>query len=126
MLDRNCNYLTAIAISVIISFVFTILFYTGVITEITSVFIFSLSLALLSLLLIGLFGISDNGLTRSRLCRNCLNLIISIIGNILFSLLSLTIPLTTRNHFFNNIGSNLYFFLYLKSNQFNCHATFYY
>lgn len=116
MLDRNCNYLTAIAISVIISFVFTILFYTGVITGITSVFIFSLSLALLSLLLIGLFGISDNGLTRSRLCRNCLNLIISIIGNILFSLLALTIPLTPRNHFFNNIGSNLHFFLYIKSN----------
>lgn len=105
MIDRNCNYfLTSIAISVIISFIFTILFYSGIITGITTIFIFSLTIALLSLLLIGIFGISDNGLTRNRICKNCLNLIISIIGNILFCLLSLSIPLITRNNTFNHIS----------------------
>ena len=93
MLNKNCNYLTSIAISVIISFVFTLLFYTNVITNTSAIFIFSSIFAILSILLLGLFGISDNGLTRQKLCQNCLNLIISIIGNILFSLLSLTIPL---------------------------------
>ena len=112
MLDRNCNYLTAIAISVIISFIFTILFYTGIITAITIVFIFALTLALLSLLLIGLFGISDNGLTRHRLCQNCISLIISIIGNILFGLFALTIPLTIRNNIIFYLNSSGFFFLY--------------
>ena len=102
MLDRNCNYLTAITISVIIAFIFTLLFYIGTITGIIIVFMFSLALSLLSLLLLGLFGISDNGLTRQRLCKNCLSLIISIIGNILFCLFALTIPLTSRKYWFCN------------------------
>ncbi|MBR2290460.1 MAG: hypothetical protein IJ867_07810 [Clostridia bacterium] len=98
MLDKNCNYLTAIAVSVIISFIFTLLFFIGTITGITIVFMFALALALLSLLLIGLFGISDNGLTRTRLCKSCSSLIISILGNILFSLFALTIPLISRKY----------------------------
>ena len=97
MLDKNCNYLTSITISVIISFIFTLLFYIGIITNTLSIFIFASILALLSIFLLGLFGISDNGLTRQRLCQNCLSLIISIIGNILFSLLSLTISLIAEN-----------------------------
>ena len=110
MLGRNCNYyLTSIAISVIISFIFTLLFYIGIITGITTVFIFSLTLALLSILLIGLFGISDNGLTRERLCKNCLSLIISIVGNIFFSLLALTIPLTARKYIICNPCESCYF-----------------
>lgn len=126
MLDRNCNYLTSITISVIIAFIFTILFYTGIITGITIVFMFSLALSLLSLLLIGLFGISDNGLTRTRLCKNCLNLIISIIGNILFSLFALTIPLTTRNNRFYNTSWARNILLCFKLNQFNSNVTFNY
>ena len=99
MLYKTCNYnLTGIAVSVIIAFIFTLLFYIGTITGITTVFIFSLVLSILSLLLIGLLGISDNGLTRDRLCKNCLSLISSIIGNILFSLLALTITLTPRKY----------------------------
>ena len=94
MLGRNCNYLTTIAISVIVAFVFAILFYTGIITGITTVFIFALSLSLLSLLVVSIFGISDNGLTRTRLCQNYLGLILAILGNILFSLFALIIPLT--------------------------------
>ena len=84
MLDRNCNYLTSISISVIIAFIFTLLFYTGVISGITVVFIFSLILSLLSILLLGLFGISDNGITRQRLCQNCLTLIVSILRSYYF------------------------------------------
>lgn len=116
MLDINCNYLTSITISVILAFIFTILFYTGVITGITYIFIFSLLLSLLSLLILALFGISDNGITRTKLCQNCLALTISIIGNILFSLLAITIPLTIRNyHLFNNC-KYCFFFLYIKLN----------
>lgn len=97
MLDKNCNFLTSTAISVLISFIFTLLFYIGIITNTLAIFIFSLILSLLSLLLIGFFNISDNGLTRQRLCQNCLSLIVSIVGNTLFSLLALTISLTARN-----------------------------
>ena len=93
MLNRNCNFLTAIAISVIVAFVFSVLFYIGIITETLAIFVFALSLTLLSLLIVGIFGISDNGLTRTRLCQNCYGLIISVVGNILFSLLALSIPL---------------------------------
>ena len=98
-MDRNCNYLTSIAISLIISFVFAIIFYSGIISTTIAIFIFALAIALLSILLLGLFGISDNGLTRQKLCQNCLSLIISIIGNILFSLASLSITLPTRKYF---------------------------
>ena len=79
MLDRNCNYLTSIAISLIISFIFALIFYIGVISNSLAIFIFALAIALLSIFLLGLLGSSDNGLTRQRLCQNCLTLIVSII-----------------------------------------------
>ena len=125
MLDRNCNYLTSITISVIISFIFTLLFYIGIISGITTVFIFSLLLSLLSILLLGLFGISDNGLTRQRLCQNCLSLIISIIGNILFSLFALTITLSSRKHSFCNTCKPCYILLYIQFNKFSNNDFFY-
>lgn len=125
MLDRNCNYLTSITISVIISFIFTLLFYIGVISGITTVFIFSLLLSLLSILLLGLFGISDNGLTRQRLCQNCLSLIISIIGNILFSLFALTITLSSRKRSFCNTCKSCYIFLYIQFNKSSNNDFFY-
>ena len=98
MFNRNCHYLTAIPVSIIISFLFTLLFYIGIITNTLSIFIFALIISLLSMFLIGLFGISDNGLTRERLCKNCILLIISIIGNALFNLLALAIPLVARRN----------------------------
>lgn len=125
MLDRNCNYLTSITISVIISFIFTLLFYIGIISGITTVFIFSLLLSLLSILLLGLFGISDNGLTRQRLCQNCLSLIISIIGNILFSLFALTITLSSRKHSFCNTCKPCYILLYIQFNKSSNNDFFY-
>ena len=125
MLDRNCNYLTSITISVIISFIFTLLFYIGVISGITTVFIFSLLLSLLSILLLGLFGISDNGLTRQRLCQNCLSLIISIIGNILFSLFALTITLSSRKRSFCNTCKSCYILLYIQFNKSSNNDFFY-
>ena len=79
MLDRNCNFLTSTAISLIIAFVFALIFYTGFFSNVIAIFIFALVFALLSFFLIDLLGISDNGLTRQRLCQNCLILIISIV-----------------------------------------------
>lgn len=94
MLDRCFNCLTGIAVSIIIAIIFTILFYTGIIIEIGVIFKFSLAISIVSLLLIGLLGISDNGLTRQRLWQNGPCLIASIVGNILFNLVALTITLT--------------------------------
>jgi len=116
MLNRNCNFLTAIAISVIVAFVFSVLFYTGIITGTIAIFVFALSLSLLSLLTIGIFGISDNGLTRTRLCQNCYGLIFSVAGNILFSLLALSIPLVARNSRFYSLICTWNFLLYIKPN----------
>ena len=96
MFDKNCNnYLTSIALAIIISTFFTLLFFNGIITGITNAFIFSLILTLLSLLILAIFGTSDNGVTRNSLCHNCLGLIVSIIGNIFTSLLALLIPLSS-------------------------------
>ncbi len=112
IMDRNCNYLTSIAISLIISFVFALIFYTGIISNIISIFIFALAFALLSILLLGLFGISDNGITHQRLCQNCLSLIISIIGNILFNLANLSMTFSPRKHYIFSTCRAFYLFLY--------------
>lgn len=114
MLNKVCNDLTGIAISVIIAFVFTLLFYTGIVLETSFILIFALVFSLLSLLLIGLFGTSDNGLTRQRLCQSCLTLIISVTGNILFSLFALTIPITSRKYCISNSSWFIYFLLHIK------------
>ena len=113
MLDRICNCLTAIAISIIVAFIFSILFYTGIIVEISIIFIFSTIFSFLSLLLVGLLGISDNGLTRNRLCQNFLVLMISILGNLLFSLLALTFPIATASIASTIIvGIAIFFFIF--------------
>ena len=126
MLNRNCNYLTNIAISVIISFILALLFYIGIIIQIMPILIFSLVISILSLFLIGLLGISDNGLTRNRLCQNCINLVVSVIGNILFNLINLSITLTPRYSLFDNFNKHFLFFLYIKFNNFNISNNFNY
>jgi len=102
MFEKNCNSLISIPISIIISFLISFLFYNKIIINISPIYIFSLIISLFSLFFISLFGISDNGLTRQRLCNNYLMLIISILGNIAFSLLSLTISLSIRKCYFGN------------------------
>ena len=114
MFNKVCSDLTSIAISVIISFIFTLLFYTGKITGTSIILIFSLIFSLLSLLLIGLFGISDNGLTRQRLCQSCFSLTISITGSILFSLLALTIPVTSRKYCISDSYRIIRILFYIK------------
>ena len=126
MLDKNCNYLTSIAISIIITFIFTLLFYIGIISGITTIFIFSIIFSLLSLLLLGLFGTSDNGLTRQRLCQNSLTLIISIIGNIFFNLFALIIPLSSRKPYFRNTCMSCHFLFCIQFDKSYNNNTLYY
>lgn len=115
MLNKNCNsMLTGITISIIISFIYTLLFFNGLITNIFPVFIFSLILSLISLLILSILGTSDNGLTRNSLCQNYLNLIISITGNILANLTALIITLSSGNILSAIIVSLAFFFLLLN------------
>ena len=115
MLNKNCNsMLTGITISIIISFIYTLLFFNGLITNIFPVFIFSLILSLISLLILSILGTSDNGLTRNSLCQNYLNLIISITGNILANLTALITTLSSGNILFAIIVSLAFFFLLLN------------
>lgn len=115
MLNKNCNsMLTGITISIIISFIYTLLFFNGLITNIFPVFIFSLILSLISLLILSILGTSDNGLTRNSLCQNYLNLIISITGNILANLTALITTLSSGNILSAIIVSLAFFFLLLN------------
>ena len=125
MYHTICSHLTSISISIMIAFISTLLFYAGIITDPFILLIFSLVLSLLSLMLIGLLGISDNGLTRQKLCQNCLILIISIIGNILFTLLALTIPVTVRQYSISNYHRTICFLFYIQFDPFNSFAAFY-
>jgi hypothetical protein len=95
MFQKNCNFLSTITVSVIIAFIITILFYNGIFTEIFYLNIFSLVLAILSILVLTLFGLSDNGLTRAVLCNHCVITSVSILGNIFFNLIALLIHITT-------------------------------
>ncbi len=115
MLNKNCNsMLTGITISIIISFIYTLLFFNGLITNIFPVFIFSLILSLISLLILSILVTSDNGLTRNSLCQNYLNLIISITGNILANLTALITTLSSGNILSAIIVSLAFFFLLLN------------
>ena len=124
MHNTICNNLTNISISIIIAFIFTLLFYTGIVTEISILLIFSLIFSLLSLLVISLLGISDNGLTRQKLCQNSFTLLVTIIGNILLTLLALTLSPTIRKTYINYYYRILYFFLFIKFVSFNSSIIF--
>ena len=95
MFRENCDkYLSSIAISVIISFIFTLLFFNGVFSNILFAIAFALILALLSLIILAILGTSDNGYTRTALCKNSIFLLISILGSIFTNLFALLIPLS--------------------------------
>ena len=125
MRNTICNNLTSVSISLIIAFIFALLFYTGIITEVFILLIFSLVFSLLSLLLIGLLGISDNGLTRQKLCQNCFTLLITITGNILFTLFALTVSTTLRKYLIDYYNRIPYFLLFIKFDSSNSSITFY-
>lgn len=94
MLERNCNnYLSYIAISIIISLIFTLLFYNGILSGIFYFVLFAFILVFVSFTILSILGSSDNGLTRKILCENIIFIIITIIGNIFSNILVLLVPL---------------------------------
>ena len=115
MNSRCNNLLTTIAISIIISLILTLLFFNGTVENAFISFIFALILSLVSLLILTIFGTSDNGLTRTSLCQNCLGLIISILGNIFSNLIALLIPLLSGNILSAFIFAIAFFFLVLNT-----------
>ncbi len=111
--NRFCNCLYSIALSVIIAFIFAILYFFGAFSEFIIILAFSLILALLSFLIITILGTSDNGYTRLVLCRNILCLLISIVFNILFNILTIALPIVPGNILFTIlIGIAIFFFMF--------------
>lgn len=108
-----CNCLYSIALGVIIAFIFAILYFFSVFSQFIIILAFALILALLSLLIITILGASDNGYTRLILCRNIICLLISIVFNILFGVLTIAIPITPGNILFAIlIGIAIFFFIF--------------
>jgi hypothetical protein len=98
MLNRNCNnYFLAIAISIVIGLILTLLYYNNLFINIYYALTFSLILAIISFIILAIFGSSDNGFTRNILCQNSLFIISSIIGNIFFNLLALITILSSSS-----------------------------
>lgn len=108
-----CNCLYSIALSVIIAFIFAILYFFGAFSEFIIILAFSLILALLSILIITILGTSDNGYTRLVLCRNIICLLISIVFNILFNILTIALPIVPGNILFAILISiSTFFFIF--------------
>lgn len=86
MQNANCNnYLSSIAVSVVISLILALLFYNGLFgTRITYSLIFSLIIAITSFIILTIFGSSDNGLTRKNLCQNTVFVIVTILRKYFF------------------------------------------
>ena len=114
MNNHFCNCLYSIAFGVIISFIFAIFYYFGIFTEITTLIIFTTIFSFLSLSLITILSASDNGYTRMVLCKNIVCLLISIILNILFGIISTSLPYSIQN-----IGLTIFFALTIFSFSFN-------
>lgn len=108
-----CNCLYSIALGVIIAFIFSILYFFGVFSQFIIVLAFALIFALLSLLIVTILGVSDNGYTRLVLCRNIICLLISIVFNILFGILTIALPIVPGNILFAIlIGIAIFFFIF--------------
>lgn len=110
MKEEICNFLSIITVSIIISLIFTLLFFNGVIETVFPLVILAFVLALVSLIILSILGSSDNGLTRKNLCKQSLFILISIIGSIFSNLITLLIPLSENNiisAFF--VGLSLFF-----------------
>ncbi len=112
MQEEVCNYLSSIAISVIIALILTLLFFNGLFLNILYAMLFSLILALLSLLIIAILGASDNGFTRTILCKNAFFILISIIRKYIFKFVICTYFIITRKCTFCNF-SGIFIFLYV-------------
>lgn len=79
MREESCKFLLNIAIGIAISLIISLLFYYGFLPRMIIAIVFSLILALLSLLILSILGSSDNGFSRSSLSKNCFQTLFSII-----------------------------------------------
>jgi len=114
-MKNNCEkYLSTIAISIVISFVFTLLFYNGIITNFTYAIIFSIILAIISFIILTILGSSDNGFTRTILCQYSIFLLVSILGNIFSNIFALVINLSPINILSSILIGIAFFFFVLN------------
>lgn len=84
MREESCKFLLNIAIAISISLIIAILFYYGFLPRIIIAIIFSVVLALLSLLILSILASSDNGFSRSSLSKNCFQSLFSIVRKYIF------------------------------------------
>lgn len=84
MKEESCKFLLNIAIGLAISLIIALLFYYGFLPRIVLAVVFSLILALLSLLILSILGSSDNGFSRSSLSKNSFQSLFSIVRKCIF------------------------------------------
>ena len=84
MKEESCKFLLNIAIGLAISLIIALLFYYGFLPRIVLAVVFSLILALLSLLILSILGSCDNGFSRSSLSKNSFQSLFSIVRKYIF------------------------------------------
>lgn len=114
MKENYCKFLGSIAIGIIVALIIALLFYNAVFTSVAIAAGFSLVLALVSMGILAILSASDNGITRASLSKNSISNLISIIGNIIFSLIALSVTLATGTVLAAVIVGLFIFFLILN------------